>query len=277
MLSRYGICIAFFCFYVSSWSSSFTMNPWILVFEPEKKAISQVVSFEYQADGERHPTKVEKPAPLDEKNAPVPVEISISAREINLEGVVTYPSSDGADDFVVYPSQFILYPGDIKKVQIQWVGAELPKKEISYGFIATQLPLKFDNNQEPPKKAVAIIEFQRRYEAIIVVRPSNLKPAVVVDTAYCLNDTSGTHMVILLNNKGTGMQNLKSMQFTIAPLDANGKIKFSEKITAWKDGSSNATTQSLMAGFKRKIQIPWPVGLAVQPINVTVSFPITPK
>jgi fimbrial chaperone protein len=256
-------------------ASSFTLNPWILVFEPHKKTTTQVVTFSYQADG---PTQgaVERPTPRDSKNAPVPVEVNITARELSLDGVVGYPSSQGADDFVVYPAQFILYPGDTKKVQVQWVGDKIPTREITLGFIATQLPLKFKEPEEQPTTAVARVEVQRRYEGIIVVRPSGVKPAVQVDTAYARKDSTGQLLAVILNNKGTGMQILKNVEFTVAPLDAGGKIRFNERIPV-KVKPSNATNQSLMAGFRRKVEVPWPQGLPVGPVNVTVSFPDAPK
>jgi P pilus assembly chaperone PapD len=268
------------CVSQAAWSSSFILNPWILVFEPQNKIISQVVNFQYQAN--RDPKnnkglKTERPSPNDEKNTPVPVEISLSSREINLDGSVIYPSSQGADDFVVYPSQFILYPGDVKKVQVQWVGSALPKKEISLGFISTQLPLKFEEPQEQPKTAIARVEIQTRYEGIIVVRPPNVKPDVVVDTAFYRSDSTGMHMAVILNNKGTGLQALKNMEFTVVPLDANGNMKLGEKIQVRNIPSSTATSQSLMAGFRRKVEAPWPGGFAVQPIHVTVEFLDNPK
>lgn len=258
-------------------SSSFNLTPWVLIFEPQNKIISQTVTFKYQSDKDSHDSKVQRPSPKDDQNAPVPVEVTLTARELDLDGKVIYPSSQGADDFVVYPSQFILYPGDVKKVQVQWVGAKLPDREISMGFISTQLPLKFDGNLEEPKTAITMVEMMTRYEGIIVVRPPNIKPGVVVDTAYSRQDSAGTHMVVILNNKGTGMQSLKNIDFTVAPLDKNGKIKFNERIEFKNKTVSNATNQSLLAGFRRKVEVPWPGGFPVGPINVSATFIDTPK
>ena len=264
-------------FLVPSWCSTFTMNPWILIFEPDKNAISQVVDFQYRTEGTGQSDKAMGPVANDGLNEPKPIEISISARELTLEGAIVYPSSQGADDFVVYPSQFILYPGDTKKVQVQWVGAKTPEKEISMGIIATQLPLTIKEKKEKPKRAVAQVEMMTRYEGIIVVRPSKVAPKVIVDTAYAHNDSLGTHLEIILNNIGTGLQSLKAMDLTVAPLDKNGKIDFSQKIQIKNPPPSTATTQSLMAGYRRKVEVPWPAGFPVVPVKVMVVFPIVPK
>ena len=276
MLSKLTLTI--FCAVMAegAWGSSFTLNPWILIFEPEKKNVSQVVTFDFQGQSIINGKKVEGPVLDNSEISPVPVEINISAREVNLEGDVIYPTSTGSDDFVVYPSQFILYPGDSKKVQVQWVSTVLPSKEVSFGFIATQLPLKFKEPKEQPTSVVAKAKMLTRYEGVIVVRPNGITPVVVVDTAYYRNDSAGTHLVALLNNKGTGMQILRNIVLTIMPLDANGKIKFNEKVQVRDHKGSKATTQSLFAGFKRKVELPWPAGFPVVPIRATAAFPESP-
>ncbi len=264
-------------FLASPWCSTFTMNPWILIFEPDKNVISQVVDFQYHTESTGQDPNALGPVANDGKNEPKPIEISISARELTLDGVIVYPSSQGADDFVVYPSQFILYPGDTKKVQVQWVGTKTPDKEISLGLIATQLPLTIKEKSEKPKKAIAKVEMMTRYEGIIVVRPLKVSPKVVVDTAYAHNDSLGTHLVVILNNTGTGLQSIKSMDVSVAPLDKSGKIKFNEKVQIKNTVVTPATNQSLLAGFRRKVEMPWPTGFPVVPVKVMVSFPDIPK
>jgi P pilus assembly chaperone PapD len=257
--------------------ASFVVNPSILIFEPDKKNISQVATYTYQGGGTVSSGQLSGPQENNNENAPVPIEINLTARVVNMEGEVEYPSSEGADDFVVYPSQFILYPGESKKVQVQWVGSQLPGKEVSYGLISTQLPLKIKENIEQPKTAIGMVMVLTRYAGIIVVRPTGIKPDVKVDTAYYAQDTSGNYFVAILNNQGTGLQSLRSMHFSVSPYEKNGRIKLAEAIRLVPSQSLKAANQSLLAGFKRKIQIPWPAGFPVGPIHATANFPDAPK
>jgi fimbrial chaperone protein len=264
----------------AAWGSRFNLNQWILVFEPQNKVISHTVTFNYQSDAPPPPQKSggQPQPPGETDNAPVPVEINIAAREITPTGQVIYPSTLGSDDFVVYPSQFILYPGDSKKVQIQWVGAIVPGKEISFGFISTQLPLDIKKDRkEKPTGAKAVVNLATRYEGVIVVRPAGIKPDVVVDTAYSRKDSAGMSLVTVLNNKGTGMQSLKGMGLTLVAVDKNGKLEFSQRAQI-KDIKPQATTnQSLFAGFKRMVVVPWPDGFPVGPVKATAAFPNAKK
>lgn len=259
----------------SAWGSNFVLNPWILIFEPQNKVISQMVTYTFQ--GGPRDQKGMGPQPDNNENTPVPVEISISAREVTPDGSVIYPSSQGADDFVVYPSQFILYPGDSKRIQVQWVGSAIPGKETSFGFISTQLPLDIKSPKETPKTAVGIVQVSTRYEGIIVVRPSGVKPDVIVDTAYSRRDSAGTSLVVVLNNKGTGMQPLKSMSLFVSPIDPAGKVRFDQKVLIKEIKPSKASNQSLLAGFKRMVSVPWPTDLPVGPVRVAAVFTDAPK
>jgi P pilus assembly chaperone PapD len=251
----------------------FNMNTWILIFEPENKIISQMVTYSYQGESGNPNDKKQGPVPNDPENAPVPVEINISAREVGLDGKVLYPNSAGADNFVVYPSQFILYPGDSKKIQVQWVGSTIPQKEIAYGFISTQIPLEINKDKLKPKSPTGSISIASRYEGVIVVRPRGIKPNVVVDSAFSASDSAGNFLVVLLNNKGTGLQSLKSMTFDVAPVDKGGKIRFGERVQVKDIKPSNANNQSLFPGFRRSIRVPWPAGLPLGPVHANVAFP----
>jgi fimbrial chaperone protein len=256
-----------------SWGARFNMNVWILIFEPENKVISQMVTYTYQGETGNPNDKKQGPAPNDQENAPVPVEINISAREVGLDGKVLYPNSEGADNFVVYPSQFILYPGDSKKIQVQWVGSTIPQKETAFGFISTQIPLDINKDKPKPKTPMGTVSIASRYEGIIVVRPKGIKPNVMVDSAFSASDSTGNSLVVLLHNKGTGLQSLKSMTFDVAPVDKAGKIRFGERVQVKDIKPSNATNQSLFPGFRRSIKVPWPNGLPVGPVHANVSFP----
>jgi P pilus assembly chaperone PapD len=260
-----------------SWGARFNMNTWILIFEPESKVISQMVTYSYQGEKPPEIDRKQGPMPNDEENAPVPVEINISSREVGLDGKVIYPNAEGADNFVVYPSQFILYPGDSKKIQVQWVGSSIPQKETAYGFISTQIPLDINKDKPKPKSAMGKVSIASRYEGIIVVRPRGIKPNVVVDSAFAAKDSTGNNLVVLLDNKGTGLQSLKTIAFEVAPLDNAGKIKFNERVQIKSIKESNATNQRLFPGFRRSVQIPWPAGLPMGPVKAMAIFPETKK
>ena len=120
---------------VSIWANGYTIDPWLIIMEPAQKKMSQVVTLKYLATNK--PKDNLQTVPME----PVPVEISVLAREVDLDGLVVHPSEKQLDDFLVYPSQVVLYPGDVQKVQIQWVGKNIPIMKSPMPYLPPKLVL----------------------------------------------------------------------------------------------------------------------------------------
>jgi hypothetical protein len=205
---------------------------------------------------------------------PIPVEFSIYPRFIDLDGKVSYDTAKLSPEFVIYPAQVILYPGDVQKVQIQWISDKPITKEVIFGLIALQVPVNLEGNNQEFKNTQGGVTILTRYEGIIVVKPKITRSEVVVDSVYPKPDTAGkTNLVMHLKNIGTGMQLTKSMRLTIAPLDSKGRIVLLKKITFNPILSASATKHALFAGQVRRYTISWPEEIPVGPIQVIPEFP----
>jgi hypothetical protein len=262
MLAMWGI--------QKAWGVNFAMDTWIITLEPDSKKTSQVLTLKYV--GGEMPGQ---PAiPLARTLQPVPVELGIYARTIDMEGTVHYDTSKVLPEFVIYPSQLILYPGDVQKVQVQWVSDKPLTREVAYGLIASQLPVNLESNSQGQKGVQAQIMVLTRYEGIVDVRPKGIKPMVVVDTVYSRTDTSGKQlMVVQLENKGTGLQVVRDMRMTIAPLDDKGHVIFEKRIKYQPALNANEVRHSLFPMQKRRFTVPWPSGIDVGPVQVIPEFP----
>ena len=247
-------------------AGTFSMDPWIVYLEPAGQKTSTVLTLRYSG-----PAPGSAPLPGDAVSEPIPVEISVVRREIDVDGKAAYPPGDPLTDFVIYPSQIILYPGDVTKVQLQWTGEKIPDKELTFGLIADQVAVDSER-KSPGKKAMAGVSILTRYEGIVVLRPAKFKPQVEVDTNYTRKDSTGNLLVVMLNNKGTGMQSLKKITLTVAPLDAAGKPDMNKRITFDPNLPAKVIGNSLFAGFKRRIETPWPAQLPVGPVKVWAVF-----
>ncbi len=252
----------------SVYAGGYSIEPWILILEPAQKKMSQVITVKYEGGSTAPKTQELGPSRSD----PVPVEISVVKREIALDGTISYPTEKQDDDFVVYPSQLILYPGDLQKVQVQWVGSKIPSAETVYGLIAMQLPINLpvDENVKTP---IGSMNLLTRYEGIVVMRPAGIKPQVNVDTSFALKDSAGnTHLISILNNKGNGLLSFKKLRLTVIPLDEKGKLHMQDKIEVKPDYNQPYAKQALFAGNVRRFDIPWPKDFPIGPIKAFVVY-----
>jgi fimbrial chaperone protein len=253
-----------------AWCVNFAMDTWIITLEPDNKKTSQVLTLKY-VGGEM---PGQPAVPLARTLQPVPVELSIYPRTIDLEGRVHYDTTKASPEFVIYPSQLILYPGDVQKVQVQWVSDKPLTREIAYGLIASQLPVNLESNAQGQKGVQAQLVVLTRYEGIVDVRPKNAKPLIVVDTVFSRSDSSGkTMMIMQLQNKGTGLQVVRDMRMTIAPLDDKGHVILEKRVNYQPQLNAEVVRHALFSGQKRRFTVAWPSNIPVGPVQVTPEFP----
>ena len=247
---------------------SFSLDTWILNFEPDMKKTSQVITLKYIGN--------EYGGPKSDSRTllPIPIEFSIFPRFIDLDGTVSYDTTKNSPEFVIYPSQVILYPGDVQKIQIQWVSDKPLSKEMIYGLIALQVPVNLEGNNAATKTAQGGVTIVTRYEGIIVVKPKASRPEVIVDTIYSKKDSVGkTTLVFHLKNKGSGLQITRNMRLTVAPIDEKGHVELAKKIIYKPELSESSTKHALFAGQVRRYKTPWPESIPIGPVQIIPEFP----
>lgn len=63
---------------------------------------------------------------------PVAVELTMHEHHKDIDGQGVTGSLETGDDFIVYPSQLVLLPGDEAAVQVRWIGEQLLDTERAY-------------------------------------------------------------------------------------------------------------------------------------------------
>ncbi|NLD94640.1 MAG: hypothetical protein GX639_18445 [Fibrobacter sp.] len=252
------------CLFIASFGLSatvfggYSLNPLVTILDISKKQTSAEVVVKFEG----------------EVKTPVAVELKVMGREVSLDGKkVLFLEDKSAEHFIVYPAQIVLMPGDIQRVQIKWVGDSIPSKEMSYGLIAGETPMKIGDEEDKRGKVEARLLIRTRYEAAIILRPANVKPNVTVESTASKTDSLGKPRLLLtLHNKGTGLQKLAGMKLRIAPISKEGKTMSTKSITYSPQLSKEQTNHSIFPGFYRAIDLPWPSGIPVGPVNAVVDF-----
>lgn len=205
---------------------------------------------------------------------PLAIELKVKGRDVAINGSkVSYRDDNSAENFVVYPSQIVLMPGESQRVQIKWVGKSIPKQEIAYGLIAEQAPVKLGDEDAKRTKAEGRIQVLVRYEGAIVVIPPGAKPHTVADSAIAGKDKEGKNrLIVTIHNAGTGRQKLAGMKLRVLPIDKSGKAIPKSGVVYKPLLTPEQTKQSLFPGYFRQMDVPWPSGLPVGPIRVVVEF-----
>jgi fimbrial chaperone protein len=118
---------------------------------------------------------------FNEGKKPIAVVSEMTKRLINEKGKETNP--DASEDFMIFPDQLIIKPGEKRAVQITWLGKRKLEVEEAYRFIAEQLPIDV---QLGKKKKNSNIKILLKYRAAFYLTPENAKAKVVLENKEVL-------------------------------------------------------------------------------------------
>ncbi len=195
---------------------------------------------------------------------PVAIEIRVTERQMDLNGKETRP--DAEDDFVVYPPQILLQPGQVQTVRVTWLGEPNPTHELPFRLMAEQLSIAFDEPEAEVTTAVVRINALYNFVASLYVAPRGVSPNVVLESASHQNINGQDALVVQFHNQGTAHQLLTGLHLTLTPR-AGGQT-----VTLNPEQLQGVSGENLLAQNQRQFTVPWPAGLPVGPVTATFDL-----
>jgi fimbrial chaperone protein len=190
------------------------------------------------------------------------IEIFAAVRAMDLDGKETNPEAE--DNFLVYPPQMVLAPGEERNVRVTWIGDRTPRKELAFRLICEQLPVSLAVRQNNVGGNIRLLV---RYSASVYIIPKGVQNDVVVAAVSNQKSDKGADtLVITLENKGKAHALLKDLVVRLTP--PGSKIP----ITLTKEHTQAMNGENILAESKRRFVLPWPDKLPVAPVKVEIDF-----
>lgn len=202
---------------------------------------------------------------------PAAVEIVINEfdRDLDGRGVI---GREADDDFIVYPAQIILMPGDETSVQIRWIGEAVSDVERAYSLTTREVSIpRMDQVRADAGEGVRInVNVLTNYDVRLYVAPRGAKPKVTVEATHVRTQPEGDQLEVTLANLGTAHHPLRDLSLVLMPLEpGGGSLRQSPVTLAARDVSGMSA--ALLAGSRRRLLIPWPASLPAGPVRVVLS------
>ncbi|MBC6404382.1 MAG: molecular chaperone [Rhodospirillales bacterium] len=195
----------------------------------------------------------------NESDAPIAVQISLKRRQMALDGSETL--SDAEDDFVVFPPQFIIGPGQIRSVRIQWLGDPQPETELAYRIVAEQLPVDLQPQDGPS------LQFLIRYMASLYIVPPGARSDIALLEAEAVQDAAGLRRLALtLENRGNTHAPLRAPELSII----SKRDRTRTELTG--EALKGLRNENLLAKTRRLFLLPWPQEVTFGPVDVEFDF-----
>jgi fimbrial chaperone protein len=197
---------------------------------------------------------------INDGTEPVAIEVRLAARSLAEDGTETL--SAVGDQFILFPTQMILRPGQSQAVRVQWkADANLPREQ-NFRIITEQLPV----NLQRERAGGAQIGITLRYQGTLYVRPDRAKAAVAVQEARVEPAPGGgSQLALLLANNGT--------RHAILGTDLKVTVRAGkETVTLEGEKTGAMLGANLLAGNKRRFVVPLPAALPAGAATVTLDY-----
>lgn len=188
------------------------------------------------------------------KKKSIAVEISIAQRFVDSDGNETRKPE--LEDFIIYPPQILLAPGQQQTVRVTWVGEPSLSQELSYRLVAEELEVSLQPDEVVPINGETKAEFELllSYAGSVYVKPEGAQANVALQSAKPVELSDGNPgLEIHVKNQGNSRQLLTTPQLR---LESQGK-----SILLQGPILEAINRQTILADGERKFTIPWPSDL----------------
>jgi len=175
---------------------------------------------------------------------PAAVQFSVHDRVLTMDGKISGGELPANSDFIVYPAQVILYPGERASVQIQYKGKKKITEDRAYVLLSKEVPIEIDENSEG---GVSIKMLTNYYTLLALVTN---KPGKLVFVSSKVID--GGKIEVIAENRGDGR----------VPMERIGLVVGGKRIDVFT-GNSN----SVMPGQQRRFTFEWPRAVTAKEVR----------
>ncbi len=181
----------------------------------------------------------------------IAVRVSVRPRRIEPNGEEIQGKE--SDEFVVYPRQMLLDPGERRSVRVAWRGTDSPERELSFRIIAEQLPVNVD---EAPATQGGGIVLTYRYEGSLYVVPPGASPQIQLETVESAFFNGQPALGITVRNDGTRHRLLSNARVEISSQPGGDPV-----VTLGPEALPGMNGENMLAGSTRDFYVPLPAEL----------------
>ena len=202
--------------------------------------------------------------------SPAAVEISILKRSTTLDGEEVRESA--ADEFVVFPEQMVLMPGESQLIRIQWLGNDGLSNELAYRVIVEELPVDFAREQAAGEQDKVLgtgptINLLMRYEGMIYIQPPRSQARVEVASSRIIDHEGEKHLELVLVNSGDMHIVIDEPKVSVDQKD--GPVDLPDAEVRQK------LNVNMLAGEKRRFLLRWPNDFDPNTLDVQFRYKST--
>jgi P pilus assembly chaperone PapD len=200
---------------------------------------------------------------------PVPVELSVTHRTIDLNGKesATPLTDDERKDFTIYPPMLTVGPHETRIIKVRYKGKPNLTIELNYRLFVTELPL----NNYLKDKGKNDLKFLMRYGASLYISDAKFSDDISISDVSSVDLTdykkkTTTYLSVTFQNKGLTHRNLINYNVTLT--DSVGR----SVTIPWVQVAKSFGTINVLSKQKRHVLVPWVKELTKGKLSGEIKF-----
>jgi len=185
----------------------------------------------------------------------VALEVEALTRKVDIDNKET---REKTQDFMIYPLQLTVKPGEKKNIRVTYVGNE-PENEIPFRLVVRQLPVNLEKKKKLGDGAQSQINFLFEYVASIYVKAKSA-PSFKLESQGVKKE--GTNILVTLKNAGNTHVLLKNCNVIVSDAKEKIELNLSDKEYEVVAGIN------VLASETRRITLPLPSKIKGEKLNI---------
>lgn len=194
----------------------------------------------------------------------LPVELQVSRVSVTEAGEIE-TTLGGDENFLIFPPQALIPPGQTQVFRVQWVGSPALEQSETYLVTVAQLPVELGDE-------VSGIQLLYNFQVVASVAPSNGVADLKLESAQIVTDEDGvSHPALQLRNDGNAHAYLSRAKVRIDQEDSSGKRVWSQTLEP-EDISQSVGVGLVQPGRQRRIVLPFDLPTSDGHLTATLRY-----
>lgn len=172
------------------------------------------------------------------------------------------------EDFIVTPPQMVLEAGERQTVRVQWIGEEIPERELAYRVVFEQIPVP-ETLAAPDGERRGRVRTAYTYSTAVYVTPEGGEAALEFVSARPVEGEDGERKLeVRVRNSGERRTNILEPELRLSAPGGGGVVLSGEDLGPINGGL-------LHAGAEVTVLLDWPDGLEPGPLTGDIRARLT--
>jgi len=168
---------------------------------------------------------------------------------------------EDVEDFLIFPDQLLLQPGEQQVITITWVGPDVLEFESAYRMIVEELNLSLSDDGEiiDGQTSVKLDALAKVVKAAYVAPPNAQSNVRIIDSEIIELENGEKKLEVTFENVGTLHKIMKQTSINLIPIDSDGNLVTSEQQRYSPDELIGVI--NILAKSQRILQLAIPEGM----------------